>query len=63
MECKDERTKLCNEIFNGIKVVKLYAWEVPLMEMVEKIRAKELRYLLKIGIVQRCLINITMVID
>lgn len=34
----DERTKLINEVLNGIKVVKLYAWEVPLEAQVEKIR-------------------------
>ncbi|KAI6196585.1 Multidrug resistance protein mrp-7 [Aphelenchoides besseyi] len=43
MKLKDERTKLINEILNGIKVVKLYAWEVPLMLEVEKIRKEELR--------------------
>jgi ABC-type bacteriocin/lantibiotic exporter with double-glycine peptidase domain len=30
MKLKDERTKMINEILNGIKVVKLYAWEVPM---------------------------------
>ena len=27
MEMKDERVKKMNEILNGIKVLKLYAWE------------------------------------
>ena len=28
MELKDERIKLMNEILNGIKVLKMYAWEM-----------------------------------
>ena len=28
MELKDERIKLMNEILNGIKVLKMYAWEL-----------------------------------
>lgn len=43
MKLKDQRTKLINEILNGIKVVKLYSWEVPMMEEIEKIRKQELR--------------------
>lgn len=43
MKLKDQRTKLINEILNGIKVIKLYSWEVPMMEEIEKIRKQELR--------------------
>ncbi|KAE9546166.1 hypothetical protein FO519_010622, partial [Halicephalobus sp. NKZ332] len=42
MELKDERIKICNEVLNGIKVVKLYAWEIPMMHLIEKIRKQEL---------------------
>jgi len=28
MKHKDERVKLLNEILNGIKVLKMYAWEL-----------------------------------
>jgi len=28
MKYKDERIKLMNEILNGIKVLKMYAWEM-----------------------------------
>ncbi|KAG1674187.1 Multidrug resistance-associated protein 1 [Nymphon striatum] len=45
MKFKDERTKLMNEILNGIKVLKLYAWEVPFGEMVQGIRNKEVNVL------------------
>ncbi|MCP9261935.1 ABC transporter transmembrane region family protein [Dirofilaria immitis] len=46
MRLKDERMKICNEILNGIKVIKLYAWEPPMEEAVERIRRKEL-YLIR----------------
>ncbi|KAK2566616.1 Multidrug resistance-associated protein 1 [Acropora cervicornis] len=45
MEAKDKRIKLVNEIFSGIKVLKLYAWEESFMSQVMKIRAKELHQL------------------
>jgi hypothetical protein len=56
MTYKDERSKLCNEILNGIKVIKLYAWEEPMMEAVEGIRAKELDCLFKAGLVRRSVV-------
>uniref|UniRef100_A0AC35TPP3 ABC transporter family protein n=1 Tax=Rhabditophanes sp. KR3021 TaxID=114890 RepID=A0AC35TPP3_9BILA len=52
MKCKDERVKLSNEILNGIKVIKLYAWEVPIGEMVEKIRGQELKYIKKCSLIK-----------
>ncbi|PAV82064.1 hypothetical protein WR25_11104 [Diploscapter pachys] len=42
MQLKDERTKMVNEVLNGIKVIKLYAWEIPMEEHIENIRQKEL---------------------
>lgn len=39
---KDQRLKLLNDILCGIRVLKLYAWEEPLQQMVSKIRQKEL---------------------
>lgn len=32
---KDARVKLMNEILNGIRVIKLYAWETPFLEKVK----------------------------
>uniref|UniRef100_A0A915EUJ8 ABC transmembrane type-1 domain-containing protein n=1 Tax=Ditylenchus dipsaci TaxID=166011 RepID=A0A915EUJ8_9BILA len=52
MKLKDERTKMINEILNGIKVIKLYAWEVPMIETIENIRKKELSCILKAGLVK-----------
>ncbi|XP_077359163.1 ATP-binding cassette sub-family C member 3 isoform X2 [Festucalex cinctus] len=47
MQYKDSRIKLMNEILNGIKVLKLYAWENSFQEKVLAIRQKELNVLKK----------------
>ena len=36
--------QLMNEIMNGIKVLKLYAWEIPFMQRITSIRQKEIKY-------------------
>ncbi|XP_051876833.1 multidrug resistance-associated protein 1 isoform X2 [Pristis pectinata] len=45
MKEKDNRIKLMNEILNGIRVIKLYAWELAFKEKVLDIREKELKVL------------------
>uniref|UniRef100_A0AAY4E0U5 ATP-binding cassette, sub-family C (CFTR/MRP), member 3 n=1 Tax=Denticeps clupeoides TaxID=299321 RepID=A0AAY4E0U5_9TELE len=45
MQYKDARIKLMNEILNGIKVLKLYAWEKSFKGKVLEIRQKELNVL------------------
>ncbi|KAG7197437.1 hypothetical protein KM043_013293 [Ampulex compressa] len=45
MKNKDERVKLMNEVLNGIKVLKLYAWEPSFEEQILKIRNKEIKVL------------------
>lgn len=45
MQHKDARIKMMNEILNGIKVLKLYAWETSFREKVLAIRQKELNVL------------------
>uniref|UniRef100_A0A3Q2T472 Multidrug resistance-associated protein 1 n=1 Tax=Fundulus heteroclitus TaxID=8078 RepID=A0A3Q2T472_FUNHE len=47
MKSKDNRIKLMNEMLNGIKVLKLYAWELAFKEKVTAIRESELRVLKK----------------
>ena len=42
MKQKDSRIKVMNELLGGIKVLKLYAWEIPFMKKVNAIREKEL---------------------
>ncbi|CAG5122310.1 unnamed protein product, partial [Candidula unifasciata] len=50
MKLKDSRIKLMNEILNGIKVLKLYAWEGSFQEKVLDIRNQELVVLRKMAI-------------
>ncbi|XP_060795614.1 ATP-binding cassette sub-family C member 3 isoform X2 [Neoarius graeffei] len=49
MQYKDARIKLMNEVLNGIKVLKLYAWELSFKEKILQIRQKELSLLRKSG--------------
>ncbi|GAB5030723.1 multidrug resistance-associated protein 1-like isoform 1, partial [Nannochloropsis oceanica] len=45
MTAKDERIKVTNEVFSGIKIIKLYAWERSFQEKIGRVRDKELRML------------------
>ena len=45
MRHKDSRIKIMNEILNGIKVIKLYAWENYFVDSILGIRKKELKML------------------
>ncbi|CAH1986538.1 unnamed protein product [Acanthoscelides obtectus] len=45
MKNKDERVKLMNEILNGIKVLKLYAWEGSMEDIIHPVRQKEIKTL------------------
>ncbi|XP_077590459.1 multidrug resistance-associated protein 1 [Stigmatopora nigra] len=47
MKNKDNRIKLMNEMLNGIKVLKLYAWELAFQGKVSDIRERELQVLKK----------------
>ncbi|XP_072838914.2 multidrug resistance-associated protein 1 [Pogona vitticeps] len=49
MKSKDNRIKLMNEILNGIKVLKLYAWELAFKDKVLEIRQEELKVLKKLA--------------
>ena len=52
MGIKDTRLKLLNEIFNGIKVIKLYAWEESFLNKVEEVRSRELSTLRNASLVK-----------
>ncbi|KAF5304447.1 hypothetical protein FQA39_LY09643 [Lamprigera yunnana] len=39
---RDERLRLMNEIIQGIKVIKMYAWEKPFANIIKKIREYEM---------------------
>ncbi|CAK8684757.1 unnamed protein product [Clavelina lepadiformis] len=45
MKLKDERIKIMNEVLNGIKVLKMYAWELSFREKINSIRKREVRVL------------------
>ncbi|XP_062319103.1 canalicular multispecific organic anion transporter 1 isoform X2 [Osmerus eperlanus] len=47
MKFKDKRMKIMNEILNGIKILKLYAWEPSFQSQVEGIREQELQVMKK----------------
>ncbi|KAG2460889.1 ATP-binding cassette sub-family C member 3 isoform X3 [Polypterus senegalus] len=47
MQYKDARIKLMNEVLNGIKVLKLYAWEKSFKDKILEIRQNELNVLKK----------------
>ncbi|XP_068209834.1 multidrug resistance-associated protein 1-like isoform X2 [Palaemon carinicauda] len=52
MKCKDSRIKLITEILNGIKVLKLYAWEGSFAAHVDAIRNSEIKIMKKIAFIQ-----------
>ncbi|XP_071159454.1 ATP-binding cassette sub-family C member 4-like isoform X3 [Mytilus edulis] len=43
----DERVKVMNEIISGMRVIKMYCWEKPFGQLVEKIRGTEVKQLLQ----------------
>ena len=51
MIIKDQRIKMMNEILNGIRVLKLYAWEKAFIRSITDVRDKELKYIRKKAIV------------
>ena len=40
----DKRARLLQEVFSGIKLVKLFAWEGPFMKRVQDLRGHEMGY-------------------
>ena len=52
MKLKDSRMKTMNEILDGMKVLKLYAWEPSFQTQVEKIRTTEVDNLKKLSYLQ-----------
>ena len=47
MDKKDERIKVMNEVLNGMKVLKLYAWEWSFHKKINTIRDEEIGFLRK----------------
>ena len=42
---RDDRVRSISDLFSGINVVKLYAWEKPFTESINKVRDEELHYI------------------
>jgi hypothetical protein len=51
MIVKDSRIKMMNEMLNGIRVLKLYAWEEAFIKSINQTRDKELRYIRRKAII------------
>lgn len=49
LKYSDMRVKMMNEILNGIRIIKFYAWERPFGKEVSQIRGNELRALTKLA--------------
>lgn len=54
----DERVKLMNELLQGIKAVKFYAWEEPFSQAVCDIRARELKKRLQVMWVRGTIVSV-----
>ncbi|CAG5131727.1 unnamed protein product, partial [Candidula unifasciata] len=54
LQRKDQRIKIVNEILNGMKVLKLYAWEDEFKRKVEAVRSTEIKQLYKIAFLNFC---------
>ncbi|XP_074964157.1 ATP-binding cassette sub-family C member 2 isoform X2 [Phalacrocorax aristotelis] len=52
MKTKDERMNIMSEILNGIKILKLFAWEPSFEKRVNEIRARELKDLVNFSYLQ-----------
>ena len=45
MPVKDKRVNLIDEVLNGIKVIKLYAWEKSFLDLINGTRRAEIQYM------------------
>lgn len=54
----DERIGVMNELLNAIRVIKMYAWEKPFSQLVDKVRLREIKLLRLQAIFQGLLIGL-----
>jgi len=52
MKKKDSRVKLISEILSGIKVIKLYAWELSFIKRINNLRAEEVSQLRSVQLLE-----------
>lgn len=57
MGYKDDRVNMLSEILNGMKCLKLYAWEHAFKDYLFKIRTNEMKFLKKKLVMQICMIQ------
>ena len=55
----DKRVSLMNEIINNIRLIKMYAWETPFSEKIQKIRLEEMKALQNTAFLQSVSFSIT----
>ncbi|MGH0138977.1 UNVERIFIED_CONTAM: hypothetical protein FKN15_000218 [Acipenser sinensis] len=58
----DRRVRIMNEILNCIKFIKMYSWESPFAQRVQKIRAEERGILEKAGYVQSITVGVAPIV-
>ena len=46
---KDQRVKICTEIIEGVKFIKLYGWEIALKKIIQRLRQSEVKNYLKLS--------------
>lgn len=46
---KDRRVKVCTEIIEGIKFIKLYGWEIAFKHIIQALRKEEIRDYIKLS--------------
>ncbi|XP_022102307.1 ATP-binding cassette sub-family C member 9-like [Acanthaster planci] len=59
LRCSDKRLKLTNELLQGIKLLKMYAWEELYSKAIEVVRKEEVRNLLHINLCMITSVSIT----
>ncbi|XP_022102313.1 ATP-binding cassette sub-family C member 9-like [Acanthaster planci] len=59
LRCSDKRLKLTNELLQGIKLLKMYAWEELYSKAIEVVRKEEVRNLLYINLCTITSVSIT----
>ena len=62
---KDKRVKMCSEIIEGIKFIKLYGWELAFKRLIQNFRTQEVKDYVKLSVgraLQRALGNCTSIL-
>ena len=60
LKCADERVKLVNEMIQGMRVIKMYAWEESMMARIMAVRKKEVAVMTKLRVVNSCMATMIM---